>query len=263
MSANHRSNSGGLARFLSGKGFYVVLAACLLGAGTAAWSAATRAIDQVQQENSGVVQELPQAEGEESQWVEEHQVGQAIPDLPKEESGSSEEPSSSSSSSSSPSSSEGSSEQPVQPVQSVQSEKPPVSVFVLPVEGQVLASYSDGQLTKNETLKVWRTHDGVDLAAQIGDPVVCAADGTVSRLYEDPLWGRTVEISHEGGLTSVYCGLGEAASLTEGQYLAAGTQVGTVGICPAEQLEEPHLHFAMKADGQWVDPLATMGKLPQ
>ena len=70
-------------------------------------------------------------------------------------------------------------------------------------------------------------------------------------------------ISHEGGLTSVYCGLGEAASLTEGQYLAAGTQVGTVGICPAEQLEEPHLHFAMKADGQWVDPLATMGKLPQ
>ena len=77
------------------------------------------------------------------------------------------------------------------------------------------------------------------------------------------MWGRRVEISHERGLTSVYCGLGEAASLTEGQYLAAGTQVGTVGICPAEQLEVPHLHFAMKADGQWVDPLATMGKLPQ
>ena len=262
MSANHRSNSGSLARFLSGRGFYVVLAACLLGAGAAAWSAAARAVDQVQQENSGTVEQLSPQQGGESNWIEEHQVGQSVSNLPKEESSSSGAPSSSASSSSSPSSSDEPSEPPVQPVQSAQSDKPPVSVFVLPVEGQVLAAYSDGQLAKNETLKVWRTHDGVDLAAQLGDPVVAVADGTVSRLYEDPLWGRTVEIAHEGGLLSVYCGLGEETSLQEGQRVLAGDQVGTVGVCPAEQLGEPHLHFAMKQDGQWVNPLETMNKLP-
>ena len=39
--------------------------------------------------------------------------------------------------------------------------------------------YSQGELVKSKTLGEWRTHDGIDLAAADGTPVVSIADGLV------------------------------------------------------------------------------------
>ena len=55
-------------------------------------------------------------------------------------------------------------------------------------ESQVLQSllkkllpFSNGKLVKNATLADWRTHDGVDIRAEVGDKVCAMADGTVTR----------------------------------------------------------------------------------
>lgn len=244
---------------LAGKGFYLVLAFCLIGAGAAAWAAASRTVGDVNRQNSSIVEQLSQAEGGKVEWVEpeEQQTARSTPDIPKESASSSSAPSS-------PSSAASSSEPTVatgQSAQQVPLDKPQPSVFMLPIEGSVLSDYSDGKLVKNETLKVWRTHDGVDIKAAKGSEVKCAADGQVSKVYEDPLWGMVVEVEHTGGLVSIYCGLEKPAKVKIGTAVDAGAVLGTLGVCPSEQLSESHLHMGLKQDGKWVNPLKTMNKI--
>jgi len=126
---------------------------------------------------------------------------------------------------------------------------------VMPVSGQVLQDYAMEQLAYNETTRDWRTHDGVDLAAELGEPVKAAADGTVTAVYEGDLYGMTVEVSHADGYTTVYSGLSEEAAVEQGQIVAAGQTIGTVGdTVMVETAMQCHLHFAVKKDGQSVDP---------
>ena len=66
--------------------------------------------------------------------------------------------------------------------------------FILPVEGAVTNPYSQGELVKSKTLGEWRTHDGIDLAAPEGTPVVSIADGLVEAVREDARWGNTIEV---------------------------------------------------------------------
>ena len=51
---------------------------------------------------------------------------------------------------------------------------------VRPVDGETLYAYAADHLAFNETTKDWRTHEGVDLSAAIGQDVVAAADGSVA-----------------------------------------------------------------------------------
>ncbi|MBC8570389.1 M23 family metallopeptidase [Zongyangia hominis] len=133
---------------------------------------------------------------------------------------------------------------------------------MLPLSGDVINKYSAGELVKNQTLGDWRTHDGIDMAAASGTPVKAVADGVVETVSDDPLWGKTVTISHSGGYSSCYSGLSDDVSLKDGQTVEIGQLVGYVGSSPLSEVAlESHLHFGLKLDGQWVDPLVTMDKL--
>ena len=57
-------------------------------------------------------------------------------------------------------------------------------------------------LSYNETTRDWRVHNGVDIAAEEGTPVMAAADGQVYTVYEDETMGTTVVIRHEDGYTT-------------------------------------------------------------
>lgn len=83
--------------------------------------------------------------------------------------------------------------------------------FSLPVAGEKLNPYSDGKLVKDATLGEWRTHDGLDLKAAKGTPVYAAGEGTVASVKEDGLWGTVITIDHSNGLSTVYCGIADAA----------------------------------------------------
>ena len=83
------------------------------------------------------------------------------------------------------------------------SQKPAALVFTWPVNGAIVASFSVETLLYDETMLDWRTHEGIDLAAEEGTRVLAVAAGTVSQVYEDDLMGVTVVIDHGDGLESV------------------------------------------------------------
>jgi len=130
------------------------------------------------------------------------------------------------------------------------------TVFAAPLAGTILTPFSNGELVKNETLNEWRTHDGVDLAAPANTPVKAAAAGTVTGVWEDPIWGMCVSIGHENGYETNYYGLKSRVETAEGAAVTVGEIIGYVGTTAGAELSlDPHLHFAVKQDDAWVDPV--------
>ena len=135
-------------------------------------------------------------------------------------------------------------------------QEPEVFSLSMPVEGEAVSAFAADHLAYNATTKDWRTHEGIDLSAVIGQEVRAAADGTVETIYEDENYGMTVVLRHADGYTTHYCNLSEEISLAVGQTVSAGTVLGTVGTTAnAESAITPHLHFALFKDGKPVDPL--------
>lgn len=123
-----------------------------------------------------------------------------------------------------------------------------------PLEGKTIAAFSAEVLAYNEALDDWRTHSGVDIAAEEGTPVCAACDGTVLSVTEDPLMGVTVVVEHEGGFTSTYACLGTEVYVSAGDEVLAGQSIGAVGATAAGESAEPHLHFSIAKDGTLIDP---------
>ena len=131
--------------------------------------------------------------------------------------------------------------------------------WLRPVSGAVERPYSTDELMYDKTMGDWRTHAGVDLAAPLGSYVSASAAGTVTDISDDPLYGTTVTIAHSGGYESVYANLAGTPTVEIGDTVAAGETIGAVGdtaIC--ESAEASHLHFAVYADGESVDPAGLM-----
>lgn len=131
--------------------------------------------------------------------------------------------------------------------------------FIMPISGEVINAFSNGELVKSKTLNCWKTHDGVDIKADIGAQVKAMTSGTVTDVKEDALWGVCVVIDHGNGFEGWYCNLNKVIPVKVGQKVSAGTVIGAVGdtaLC--EVSEDSHLHFGLKKDGAWVDPIATI-----
>jgi len=131
---------------------------------------------------------------------------------------------------------------------------------VWPVSGSALAAYSVDKLSYNATVKDWRTHEGVDLAAVAGTPVKAACAGTVTAVYDDEFLGTTVVLSHTDGYTTQYANLAAVPTVSVGDTVEAGKVLGSVGATAIlEAGEDSHLHFAVYHDGSPVDPAEFIG----
>ena len=125
-----------------------------------------------------------------------------------------------------------------------------------PLEGQTVASFAVDCLSYNETTRDWRTHHGIDIAAEAGAQVCAAADGTVYSVYEDEELGTTVVITHQGGYTTKYASLAEEVSVAPGDTVTLGQAIGTVGnTALLENALAPHVHFSVTCNGTPMDPL--------
>ncbi len=124
-----------------------------------------------------------------------------------------------------------------------------------PLSGETVMTYAVDCLSYNQTTRDWRTHDGVDIAAEAGTAVCAAADGEVYSVYEDETLGMTVVIVHSGGYTTRYASLAETVSVSPGEQVKAGQTIGYVG-CSAllESAVGDHVHFSVTCNGQSVDP---------
>lgn len=131
--------------------------------------------------------------------------------------------------------------------------------FICPVNGTLIKNYSADIPVFSLTMEDYRVHCGVDIAADAGTKVLAAANGTVSKVYYDPMMGQTVEISHAGGYVTVYKNLGTSIPLgiEEGASVTAGDLIGYVGDTALVEISDsPHLHLEMQNNGDNTDPLS-------
>ena len=124
-----------------------------------------------------------------------------------------------------------------------------------PLAGEEIYGYSMEALSYNQTTRDWRVHNGVDIAAEEGTPVLAAAEGTVYSVYEDDAMGHTVVIRHLGGYTTKYASLGPELSVSAGDTVELGQTIGTVGSSALlESALGSHLHFAVTCQDEPMDP---------
>ena len=252
-------NKNTVIRFLKDKGFYIALAVCIVGATAAAWATASRTLDSIEQNNRQIVEQGVSGE-EKPQWSSSSTAPLAPSSSSAEDAQkpipNTEKPSPSSSSAqpsfSVPAPSSGSAEDAAAPVPQPEQQ---TFVYTRPLEGgKVINPYSGGQLVKNMTLNVWRTHDAIDLQGEKGAVVRAIGDGKVVSVTNDALWGGMVQVEHPDGYTSCYSGLAVKEGIKAGEQVVSGQEIGTLGDIPAEISAEPHLHLSLMKDGKAVDP---------
>jgi murein DD-endopeptidase MepM/ murein hydrolase activator NlpD len=136
-------------------------------------------------------------------------------------------------------------------------QKPEKVVYNMPASGEIVKSHSLDTPVFSATLGDWRIHKGIDISCEVGTEVYSVAKGEVSAIYKDPFLGRTVEITHEGGVKSVYSNLkNEEVAVNVGDKIDGGTLIGVVGDTSLTELaDESHLHFEMKLNDVSVNPL--------
>ena len=128
--------------------------------------------------------------------------------------------------------------------------------FIMPTIGDVSKKFSIDVLVYSNTMEDYRTHNGIDIVASLGEGVVAAADGIIKEVYEHPMMGNTVVISHEGDMISVYQNLADEIPVSVGDSVKSGEVIGAIGDSAIIEIaEEPHLHFEIMVSGEHQDPL--------
>ena len=97
-------------------------------------------------------------------------------------------------------------------------------------------------------------HEGVDLVAPTGTPVVAAADAIVAGAAPNGRYGNWIRLEHGGRLATVYGHLsGFASGLQPGMVVSRGDVIGYVGS--TGRSTGAHLHFELQVDGKPVNPI--------
>lgn len=121
---------------------------------------------------------------------------------------------------------------------------------IMPTTGWLSSEFSRARF--HPILHLARPHEGIDLAAPYGTPVVAPAAGRVMRVTHETGYGLTLEIDHGNGIETKYAHLSrvvvqDGQKVTRGQPIAA---VGNSGLSTG-----PHLHYEVHVNGKVVDPL--------
>lgn len=102
-------------------------------------------------------------------------------------------------------------------------------------------------------------HEGVDLAAETGTPLLAPSAARVLHVGEDGVSGTYVVLDHGHGVQSVSCHLSEAL-LKRGGDAAAGATYARTGA--SGRVTGPHLHYGVRVGGRFVDPVAASRRAP-
>ena len=94
-------------------------------------------------------------------------------------------------------------------------------------------------------------HQGIDIAAEMGTPIVATADGVVTAAGWNGGYGNMVDVDHGGGIVTRY-GHASALAVTVGQQVRRGEVIAYVGS--TGHSTGPHVHYEVRVDGQPVNP---------
>lgn len=103
-------------------------------------------------------------------------------------------------------------------------------------------------------LKYVKAHNGVDYGAPTGTPVWAVANGLVTRASYSGAGGNTVCLRHNQGFETCYLHLhGYGPGIKVGKRVQQKQVIGYVGT--TGRSTGPHLHYALKRNGKYVNPL--------
>jgi len=127
--------------------------------------------------------------------------------------------------------------------------EPGFETFLWPVNGTVNSGFGPRGSS---------FHDGIDIAAPEGTPILAIEAGEV--IYSDQLrgYGNMVILRHAGGIVSVYAH-NESNLVREGQSVVRGEVVARVGS--TGRVSGPHLHFEIRRNNAAQDPLRYLPQL--
>ena len=97
------------------------------------------------------------------------------------------------------------------------------------------------------------SHNGIDIPAPTGTPVVAPEDGTVNAAFSNDKGGNQMTVLHDSGRVTGYAHLSERL-VDVGERVTAGQTIAKVGA--TGNVSGPHLHFTLRASngGAHIDP---------
>jgi murein DD-endopeptidase MepM/ murein hydrolase activator NlpD len=121
---------------------------------------------------------------------------------------------------------------------------------IMPTTGWLSSQFSRARF--HPILHLSRPHEGIDVAAPYGAPVVAPAAGVVLRISRQTGYGLVLEIDHGNGIETKYAHLSRVV-VRPGQRVIRGQPIAAVGNSGLST--GPHLHYEVHVNGRVVDPL--------
>jgi murein DD-endopeptidase MepM/ murein hydrolase activator NlpD len=142
---------------------------------------------------------------------------------------------------------------------------PPAPVWQRPLAGRVSQRFGPTRFAF-EPARIYEGafyshfHDGVDIVAAPGTPVLAPARARVVFTGRMPDSAEVVVLAHDNGLVSLYAHLEDGPlrpTVKAGDIVQAGERIGAVGLTGLTT--GYHLHWAVYKNGEPLDPLSTLG----
>ena len=121
---------------------------------------------------------------------------------------------------------------------------------IMPTAGWLTSQFSRARV--HPLLHTTRPHEGIDVSAPMGAPIVAPASGVVTLVTRENGYGNMLEIDHGNGIVTRYAHCSRidvrtGQRVTRGQRIAA---VGSTGLATG-----PHLHYELHINGKVVNPM--------
>lgn len=100
-------------------------------------------------------------------------------------------------------------------------------------------------------------HKGIDFAVPSGTSVIAPANGKVTNVWFDSSCGNGLKIQHDIGYETVYCHLSKT-NVAVGDFVQQGNIIAISG--KSGRVTGPHLHYAIKKDGLFINPSKLIGR---
>ncbi len=121
---------------------------------------------------------------------------------------------------------------------------------IYPTEGYLSSAFSRSRW--HPILNRARPHEGIDIAAPIGTPILAAAKGRVTFAGRNGDYGYMVEINHGNGLSTRYAHMNQQPVVRKGQMVERWQKIGEVG--KSGLASAPHLHYEVLKNGVPQNP---------
>lgn len=121
---------------------------------------------------------------------------------------------------------------------------------IMPTAGWLSSAFSLSRF--HPILHYARPHEGIDVSAPMGAPIVAPAGGTVRLVTWETGYGNVLEIDHGDGIITKYAHCSRIV-VKAGQKVKRGqiiANVGSTGLSTG-----PHVHYEIHVNGKVVDPL--------